>query len=84
SRLPDFSPAFALTVHKSQGSEFEHVKIVLPDKKSKVLTRELLYTAVTRSRSSVSITGKEHILRNAINAKIERSSGLKDLLWPNS
>ena len=84
SRLPDFSPAFALTVHKSQGSEFEHVKIVLPDKKSKVLTRELLYTAVTRSRSSVSITGKEHILRDAINAKIERSSGLNDLLWPNS
>jgi exodeoxyribonuclease V alpha subunit len=83
SRLPDFSSAFALTVHKSQGSEFEHVRIILPDKTSKVLTRELLYTAVTRSRSSVSITGKEIVLKDAINARIERSSGLKDLLWPN-
>ncbi len=81
SRLPDYSPAYALTVHKSQGSEFEHVKIVLPDKGSKILTRELLYTAVTRSKSSVTISGKEQVFTEAVNAKIERSSGLKDLLW---
>lgn len=83
SRLPDFSPAYALTVHKSQGSEFEHIKIVLPEMSSGILTRELLYTAVTRSRSSVSIVGKESVLKEMINAKIVRSSGLKDLLWPD-
>lgn len=82
SRLPDFSPAYALTVHKSQGSEFEHIKIILPEKSSGILTRELLYTAVTRSRNSVCIVGKEQVLRAMIEAKIVRSSGLKDLLWP--
>ncbi|NGP76348.1 exodeoxyribonuclease V subunit alpha [Balneolaceae bacterium YR4-1] len=83
SRLPDFSPAYALTVHKSQGSEFEHIKIILPEKSSGILTRELLYTAVTRSRSSVTVVGKETVLREMINAKIMRSSGLKELLWPD-
>ena len=81
SRLPDFSNAFALTVHKSQGSEFDHIKIVLPDKVSPVLTRELLYTAVTRARSSVEITGKREVLTEGIKSKLQRSSGLKDLLW---
>ncbi len=81
SRLPDFSNAFALTVHKSQGSEYDHVKIVLPDKVSPVLTRELLYTAVTRARSSVEITGKREVLSEGIKSRLQRSSGLKDLLW---
>lgn len=81
SRLPDFSNAFALTVHKSQGSEFDHIKIVLPDKVSPVLTRELLYTAVTRARSSVEITGKREVLTEGIKSRLQRSSGLKDLLW---
>lgn len=81
SRLPDYSTAYALTVHKSQGSEFDHVQLILPNKISKVLTRELLYTAVTRSRNSISISGKEKVLIAAINAKLQRSSGLKDLLW---
>lgn len=81
SRLPDFSNAFSLTVHKSQGSEFDHVKIVLPDKVSPVLTRELLYTAVTRARRSVEITGKREVLTVGIKSRLQRSSGLKDLLW---
>lgn len=81
SRLPDFSNAFALTVHKSQGSEFDHVKMVLPDKISRVLTRELLYTAVTRARSSVEITGKRKVFKEGVRSKLQRSSGLQDLLW---
>lgn len=82
SRLPDFSPAYALTVHKSQGSEFEHIKIILPEISSGILTRELLYTAVTRSRNTVTVVAKEPVVREMINARIMRSSGLRELLWP--
>ncbi|MGH2668488.1 MAG: exodeoxyribonuclease V subunit alpha, partial [bacterium] len=53
SRLPEHETAFAMTVHKAQGSEFERVEVVLPSRDSRVLTRELLYTALTRARSSV-------------------------------
>ena len=53
SRLPEHETAFAMTIHKAQGSEFERVEVVLPARDSRVLTRELLYTALTRARSSV-------------------------------
>ena len=80
-RLPAHQPAFALTVHKSQGSEFRDALVILPEKDAPVLTRELLYTGVTRVRETVEVWATEHILRQTIERKIERSSGLRDQLW---
>jgi exodeoxyribonuclease V alpha subunit len=72
--------SYAMTVHKAQGSEFDSVAIVLPEKPIAVLTRELLYTAVSRSRTSVVIVGAESVLSNAIATRVERFSGLADRL----
>ncbi len=81
SRLPEHETAYALTVHKSQGSEFAEVALVLPSRPSPLLTRELVYTAVTRARRRVTIYGSEAVLRTAIERKIERASGLRDRLF---
>jgi exodeoxyribonuclease V alpha subunit len=80
-RIGAHETVFAMTVHKSQGSEFEHVFLVLPETDAPVLTRELLYTAITRARRSVTIWAAEKILRAAVARKIDRSSGLRDALW---
>lgn len=82
-RLPEHLPAYALTVHKSQGSEFNEIFLVLPDRDVPVLTRELLYTAITRGKEKVTIIGNETIIRNAVERKIQRTSGLQDALWGN-
>lgn len=79
-RLPEHESVFALTIHKSQGSEFDHVLIVLPDKPSPVLTRQLFYTGLTRARKSVRILAPEMILRTTIATQLQRSSGLTDAL----
>jgi len=81
SRIPDHSTAFCLTVHKSQGSEFDQVLVMLPNRPSQILTRELLYTAISRARSTVTLAGSKNILTHGIQRKLMRSSGLKDLLW---
>jgi exodeoxyribonuclease V alpha subunit len=65
-----------MTVHKSQGSEFGQVVLVLPDDDTRVLTRELLYTGVTRARTSVDIVGDAELLRVAIERATVRASGL--------
>jgi len=75
-RLPAHETAYAMTIHKSQGSEFDEVLVVLPERRSSILTRELLYTAVTRARRTVSIVGSEEIIRQAVATPIERYSGL--------
>ena len=80
-RLPAHEPAFALTVHKSQGSEFRDALVILPERHAPVLTRELLYTGITRVRETVEVWASEEILRQTIERKIERSSGLRDRLW---
>jgi exodeoxyribonuclease V alpha subunit len=80
-RLPAHEPAFALTVHKSQGSEFRDALVILPDRDAPVLTRELLYTGITRVRETVEVWASEDILRQTIERKIARSSGLRDRLW---
>jgi exodeoxyribonuclease V alpha subunit len=80
SRLPEHDTAYALSVHKSQGSEFAEVALILPSRPSPLLTRELIYTAVTRARRRVTIYGSEAVLRTAIGRKIERASGLRDRL----
>lgn len=74
--LPPHDTAFALTVHKSQGSEFDHAALVLPSSTSRVLTRELVYTAVTRARETVRVVGAREVLADAIAAPTRRDSGL--------
>jgi len=54
-RLPDVETAFAITVHKSQGSEFSHVALVLPENRSPVITRELIYTGITRAKENFTL-----------------------------
>ena len=80
-RLPEHETVYAMTVHKSQGSEFDKVLLVLPDRESPVLTRELIYTSITRAKKSVEIWGNENVFRTAISRYIERTSGLRDALW---
>jgi exodeoxyribonuclease V alpha subunit len=79
-RLPPSESAFALTVHKSQGSEFDRVLLILPDQMSEVLCRELLYTAVTRARRSLEIWGTEEVFRQAVEKRTVRKSGLVERL----
>jgi exodeoxyribonuclease V alpha subunit len=80
-RLPEHETVYAMTVHKSQGSEFDEVLLILPDRDSPVLTRELVYTALTRARRTVTIWARRSILAAAITRRIERTSGLRDALW---
>ena len=80
SALPPHEPAYALTVHKAQGSEFGRVLLVLPDAGSRVLSRELLYTGLTRAREHVTLWARDAALREAIGRRVERWSGLADRL----
>lgn len=80
-RLPDHETAYAMTVHKSQGSEFESVLVLLPDKDSPVLTRELLYTGVTRTRRSLAVWDCGDGFSACIQRTLTRQSGLRDMLW---
>jgi len=80
-RLPEHETVFAMTVHKSQGSEFEEVALLLPDQFSPVLTRELIYTGLTRARKKVEVWGREDVFVEGVKRRIERSSGLRDALW---
>ena len=80
THLPQNETAYAVTIHKSQGSEYDNVLIILPDKISALLSRELIYTAVTRARKRVEIWGSPEIIRYAVSSRIIRSSGLKDML----
>jgi exodeoxyribonuclease V alpha subunit len=70
-----------MTVHKSQGSQFGTVAVLLPDPASPILTRELLYTAVTRARHQLILAGTEESVRAAVSRPIARASGLRRLLW---
>jgi len=80
-RLPEHETVYAMTVHQSQGSEFENVFLILPDMDAPVLTRELVYTGLTRAKENVEIWGSESVFRLAVSRCIERSSGLRDALW---
>ncbi|MEC5318448.1 exodeoxyribonuclease V subunit alpha [Brenneria populi subsp. brevivirga] len=76
SRLPPHDTAYAMTVHKSQGSEFEHTALVLPNQYLPVLTRELVYTAITRARRRLTLYADMKILRRAVKTPTQRHSGL--------
>jgi exodeoxyribonuclease V alpha subunit len=75
-RLPPHETAFAMTVHKAQGSEFDEVLVLLPAQPSRVLTRELLYTAMTRARRRVVLAADATVLAAAVTARTRRQSGL--------
>ena len=79
-RLPEHETAYAMTVHKSQGSEFDRVLLILPDRESPVLSRELLYTGITRARTSVELWFEEKVFRAALARRVTRTSGLCDAL----
>ncbi len=76
SRLPAHDAVYAMTVHKSQGSEWRRVMLVLPDEPSPILTRELLYTAVTRASEELTICGSAELIAAAIARPTTRLSGL--------
>ena len=78
ARLEHVATVHALTIHRSQGSEYDHVVVVLPDRKSRLLTRELLYTGVTRGRKKVTVIGSEEVIDAAIGKPIRRATGLAD------
>lgn len=80
-RLPAHETVFAMTIHKSQGSEFDRVLMLLPGHDSPVLTRELIYTGITRAKQEVAIWGDEEVLVTAVSRKISRKSGLREALW---
>ncbi len=79
SRLPEHETAWAMTVHKSQGSEFDHAALVLPGEFVPLITRELVYTAITRARKQLSLYAQPRVLELAIASGTERRSGLTAL-----
>lgn len=79
-RLSEIETMYAMTVHKSQGSEATRITVLLPEDESPLLTRELLYTAVTRARQHVTVVGSEQTVRRAIQGRISRASGLRQRL----
>ncbi|MET0070337.1 MAG: exodeoxyribonuclease V subunit alpha [Candidatus Thiodiazotropha sp.] len=83
SRLPYCETVYAVTVHKSQGSEFQEVILQLPDQRSPILCRELVYTAITRSRRRFTLIGEDALFDWALTQPMRRSSGLADLLTGN-
>jgi exodeoxyribonuclease V alpha subunit len=80
TRLPDVETMHAMTVHKSQGSQAREVTVIMPPPESRLLTRELFYTAVTRAQEKVRIVGSETAIRDAIARQVQRASGLAERL----
>ena len=78
--LPPSEPVFAMTIHKSQGSGFDNVLISMPSKESPILTRELLYTAITRAKKKVELWCPEILIDSTLNKEVMRHSGLADRL----
>jgi exodeoxyribonuclease V alpha subunit len=70
-----------MTIHKSQGSQFGAAVVLLPEPDSRILTRELLYTAVTRAQRQLVLVGPEETIRAAVERRVARASGLATRLW---
>ena len=81
ARLPAHDTAYAITIHKAQGSEFSRVLLLLPEEENRVLSRELLYTGITRARKRLLLCASPEILFYAVRKKTVRHSGLADSLW---
>lgn len=80
SRLPAHETAFAITIHKSQGSEFDHVCVLLPEQDTALLNRELLYTAITRAKQSIKLISSDEIIHKTVATQHQRETGLAALL----
>lgn len=78
SELHNFSLAYAITIHKSQGSEFNRVYIFLPKEHNSILSKELLYTGVTRGRKNTLVVGKRALIKETISSEIKRTSSIRD------
>lgn len=77
SRLPNYEAVYAMTIHKTQGSEFDHVAMILPvDNQSTILSRELLYTGITRAKSQLTIQANKRVWYQGVNNKVTRHSGI--------
>jgi exodeoxyribonuclease V alpha subunit len=81
TRLGAVDTVYAMTIHKSQGSQFDVAAVLLPEPGSRLLTRELLYTAATRARSRLILVGPEETIRAAVGRRVARASGLATRLW---
>jgi exodeoxyribonuclease V alpha subunit len=80
SRLQTVETVFAMTVHKSQGSEFTHTVLILPDKPNPALTRELVYTAITRAKQQFTLLySDDSVLGEALKRRVQRVSGLREV-----
>ena len=80
-RVADCETVWAMTIHKSQGSQFDHAVVVLQDRESPIATRELLYTGATRARRRVTVVASEARLREAAVRPVRRATGLAERLW---
>jgi exodeoxyribonuclease V alpha subunit len=80
ARLPEHETAYAITIHKAQGSEFDEVLLLLPDEESRVLSKELLYTGITRARNRLILCASSEIRATTVSRKTQRFSGLAEKL----
>ncbi|EPR4993927.1 exodeoxyribonuclease V subunit alpha [Vibrio navarrensis] len=80
SRVPEHETAYAMTIHKSQGSEFDFTLMVLPAEFSPILTRELIYTGITRAKKKLALYADGQVLKRAIRVRTQRASGLVERL----
>ena len=80
ARLPDCETVYAMTIHKSQGSEFDEVLLVLPEKTMPILTKELIYTGITRAKKKIQLVTSKAVFIETVNKKVERDSGLIERL----
>ena len=80
SRLPEHKTVFAMSVHKSQGSEFDEVVFILPSEISGIITKELIYTAITRAKKKIYLISSWAILSQGLSIRVEKSSSLSDRL----
>jgi exodeoxyribonuclease V alpha subunit len=78
--IAEYETAYAMTIHKSQGSEFDEVLIVFPETENQLLTRELLYTAITRAKRKVTIMGDRRLVLLAVSRTVKRISGIREKL----
>ena len=83
SEMPPFESVFAMTVHKSQGSGYSQVMILFPAKDCPILTRELIYTAITRAKDSIRLYASKEILEKSLRTPTVRYSGMKNQLKDN-
>jgi len=80
SELPAFETVYAMTIHKSQGSEYNSVLVVLPEKDMQILTKELLYTAITRAKKNIEIVSSKEVLQSTLERSAARRSGFEEAL----